>query len=96
MDKKQALTTAAIAFVAIVITFIVTALIFAPKNNGEITHLKESRTACQQIAQSYIRNTPVSIDAIENPSLYNRQQAKLAIDESQALATQLTDRCLDE
>lgn len=96
MDKKQALKTFAIIFTTFIITFLVTALIFSPKNDGEITHLKESRTACQQIAQSYIRNTQVSIDAISNPSLYNRQQAKLAIDESQALATELTDRCLDE
>lgn len=95
MNKKQRIYIIAFFVTAIILSSLITSSILARAHSNEVTHLKDSRTACQQIAQSYILNTQIQINVISNPSLFNRQQAKLSIDESQALASELTDICLN-
>lgn len=64
--------------------------------NAQLTQTQEARMACQEIARGYITNVPTVIPALRDPSLYTRQQAQIAIQSAQDIATQRTDTCLTD
>lgn len=64
--------------------------------NAQFTATQEAHAACKEIARNYITSTSTALTAISTPSLYNRQQAQIAIQSAQDIAIARTDTCLEQ
>lgn len=96
MNKQTTIlaTTATLALIFLIAFVLATLRI----NNldAQLTQTKEAHMACQEIARGYITSTSSVLPAISAPSLYTRQQAQIAIQSAQDIATTYTDSCLEQ